>query len=211
MVNENQIMVSEYFGIPCTDLESQSQSSESLVSSKNDNHLSSGVGVNVGESFSSGSVNSVEVLKSDTPPSCVSTNGSPSTPIPASSQSASDPSGASSKSPIYESISSEKEKHTDVLEGEADSSGGATKNTSAAQSVVNINIGPEKSVVQQDIVDLYMKSMQQFTESLAKMKLPMDVENGSPNQENDNSGTDQKVQSSKGNGSRVFYGSRAFF
>lgn len=211
VVNENQIMVSEYFGIPCTDLESQSQSSESLVSSKNDNHLSSGVGVNVGESFSSGSVNSVEVLKSDTPPSCVSTNGSPSTPIPASSQSASDPSGASSKSPIYESISSEKEKHTDVLEGEADSSGGATKNTSAAQSVVNINIGPEKSVVQQDIVDLYMKSMQQFTESLAKMKLPMDVENGSPNQENDNSGTDQKVQSSKGNGSRVFYGSRAFF
>lgn len=208
MVNENQLMVSEYFGIPCPDVESQS--SESLVTSENDNNLSSGVGVHVEESFSSGSVNSVEVLKSDTPPSSVSTNGSPSTPIPASSQSVSDPSGVSSKSPTHDSVSSEKEKHTDVMEGEGDSSGGATKDASA-QSVLNVRIEPEKSVVQQEIVDLYMKSMQQFTESLAKMKLPMDIENDSPKEENGNSSTDQKLQASKGNGSRVFYGSRAFF
>lgn len=77
--------------------------------------------------------------------------------------------------------------------------------------LLSVNLEPEQSVVQEQIVDMYMKSMQQFTESLAKMKLPMDIEN----QQSDDStktGTDQKnAQSGRNAGSRVFYGSRAFF
>lgn len=42
---------------------------------------------------------------------------------------------------------------------------------------MSVNLEPEQTVVQEQIVDMYMKSMQQFTESLAKMKLPMDIEN----------------------------------
>jgi hypothetical protein len=64
-------------------------------------------------------------------------------------------------------------------------------------------------MVQQDIVDMYMKSMQQFTESLAKMKLPLDIESGPTS--SGSSSTDKNVQASKNTGSRVFYGSRAFF
>ncbi|XP_068337469.1 uncharacterized protein [Pyrus communis] len=67
---------------------------------------------------------------------------------------------------------------------------------------------PEHTAVQQDFVDMYMKSMQQFTESLAKMKLPLDLE--SPTNSG-NSSTDQKIETPKSSGSRVFYGSRAFF
>jgi hypothetical protein len=64
-------------------------------------------------------------------------------------------------------------------------------------------------MVQQDIVDMYMKSMQQFTESLAKMKLPLDIESGPTS--SGSSSSDKNVQASKNTGSRVFYGSRAFF
>lgn len=81
----------------------------------------------------------------------------------------------------------------------------------------NINLEAEQSAMQQQIVDMYMRSMQQFTESLATMKLPMDL--GKPertpttdhaeiirNHNNNNLELDKKKD-----GSRVFYGSRAFF
>lgn len=77
--------------------------------------------------------------------------------------------------------------------------------------LVSVNLEPEQTVVQEQIVDMYMKSMQQFTESLAKMKLPMDIEN-QQSDDSTKSGTDQKnAQSGRNAGSRVFYGSRAFF
>ncbi|PHT34408.1 hypothetical protein CQW23_26208 [Capsicum baccatum] len=39
-----------------------------------------------------------------------------------------------------------------------------------------IKIEAEQSAIQQQIVDMYMQSMQQFTESLAKMKLPLNLD-----------------------------------
>ncbi|CBI28406.3 unnamed protein product, partial [Vitis vinifera] len=75
--------------------------------------------------------------------------------------------------------------------------------------VVSVNIEAEEKVVQQEIVDMYLKSMQQFTESLAKMKLPMDLKNESHNSEN--SSMDENLPAVKDNSPRVFYGSRAFF
>ncbi|XP_004513943.1 uncharacterized protein [Cicer arietinum] len=80
----------------------------------------------------------------------------------------------------------------------------------------NINMEAEQSSMQQQIVDMYMRSMQQFTESLAKMKLPMDLDRKPDNADqgdviqnhnNNKIETDKK----KNDGSRVFYGSRAFF
>uniref|UniRef100_A0A9I9D9E3 C2 domain-containing protein n=1 Tax=Cucumis melo TaxID=3656 RepID=A0A9I9D9E3_CUCME len=78
----------------------------------------------------------------------------------------------------------------------------------------NINLDAEQSAMQQQIVDMYMKSMHQFTESLAKMKLPMDLDKP----EHEHRGVvlqthDPKpeINQNKKDGSRVFYGSRAFF
>ncbi|XP_042479472.1 uncharacterized protein LOC122060449 [Macadamia integrifolia] len=78
----------------------------------------------------------------------------------------------------------------------------------------NINLEAEQNAMQRQIVDMYMRSMQQFTESLEKMKLPMDLDKLEPDKNgvvihthNKNLETDKK----KKDGSRVFYGSRAFF
>ncbi|CAJ1964830.1 unnamed protein product [Sphenostylis stenocarpa] len=79
----------------------------------------------------------------------------------------------------------------------------------------NINMEAEQSAMQQQIVDMYMRSMQQFTESLEKMKLPMDLDKP----ESKGHGHGDVIQNhnskleidKKKDGSRVFYGSRAFF
>ncbi|KAG9458031.1 hypothetical protein H6P81_002539 [Aristolochia fimbriata] len=78
--------------------------------------------------------------------------------------------------------------------------------------LANINLEAEQKVMQQKIVDMYMRSMQQFTESLAKMKLPMDLDK--PENNDDGrviQGPGNKMATEKKDGSRVFYGSRAFF
>lgn len=187
VVNENKMMVSEYFGIPCTDLENQC--TEELVSAESDNCPDDEAGVRVVDSFLvATSPDSVGVAKIETPLSSVSTNESPN----------------------------EKDKST---EAEIESSSVVTTDNAFAPPLISINIEPEQQVVQQDIVDMYMKSMQQFTESLANMKLPMDLENnnsstsssGSSSTENGTAGNDKKLQEAKKAGTRVFYGSRAFF
>ncbi|XP_057472583.1 uncharacterized protein LOC130761127 [Actinidia eriantha] len=199
IVNENNMMLSEYFGIQCTDMDSQS--SESLVPSDTENQLSSEIGIRVVESFSTGTIESIP--KHDSPPSSVSTNGFPSVSVPASSESYKTP--GTSKSPNEEYVSPPKENP----KGKREDVGDVESVDSFAKPIVTVNIEPEPKMVQQDIVDMYMKSMQQFTESLAKMKLPMDIESGPASSES--SSSDQKLPASKNNGSRVFYGSRAFF
>ncbi|VAI08844.1 unnamed protein product [Triticum turgidum subsp. durum] len=111
------------------------------------------------------------------------------------------------------STGSQREKSQGVTtDGEADSSEAPSKDEVAQPAVITVNLQPRESVVQQDIVDMYMKSMQQFTDSLAKMKLPLDVENGSPSVDNiDSSTTEKPSPSPSSKGPRVFYGSRAFF
>ncbi|KAK9089843.1 hypothetical protein Scep_028925 [Stephania cephalantha] len=208
IVNENQIMVSQYFGIPCDSMESQS--SEGLVGTleTDDNHQSSGV--NLVESFAEASVNSVlQVPKpmNDTPASSVSTSA------PASSPSFCDTPGATSQAPNHEPFSSPKENHEEIKKDENHSTTGEAPKKKLGDSVIGVSIElPEQTVVEQDIVDMYMKSMQQFTESLAKMKLPMDIENGSANNNGNGSlNSGPKLEASKSTGSKVFYGSRAFF
>ncbi|KAL2322388.1 hypothetical protein Fmac_026767 [Flemingia macrophylla] len=78
----------------------------------------------------------------------------------------------------------------------------------------NINMEAEQSAMQQQIVDMYMRSMQQFTESLAKMKLPMDLDKPDSEGHGDviqNHNSNKLEVDKKQDGSRVFYGSRAFF
>ncbi|KAL1127110.1 hypothetical protein V6Z11_A13G158000 [Gossypium hirsutum] len=198
IVNENQMMVSEYFGIPCSSLESES--SGSLVISNAENRVSLDMAVNVVESFSTATVNSIPVPKLESPPSTVSTNwvSSPSGDGP-----------AASKTSMEEHISTPKKKTADARD--ADSSSSRARSDSIEKPFVSVNIEPDQKVVQQEIVDMYMKSMQQFTESLAKMKLPLDIDKGATNLENSSTTTDKKIQASKTTGSRVVYGSRAFF
>ncbi|CAI9760386.1 unnamed protein product [Fraxinus pennsylvanica] len=207
VVNENHQMVSEYFGIPNTDLD-DSHSSDSLVNSGNENNISSEVGVQLEESFSTGTITLTPFPKH--PLGCVSSDGTPSASLHLSSQSSETP--GDSKSPNEEYVSppkdNRKDRSSDVGEAGSNVSGGLPNDT-FAKPVVTVNIEPEPKVVQQDIVNMYTKSMQQFTESLAKMKLPGDFENQPTS--SGNSSSDQKTPTSKNSGSRVFYGSRAFF
>lgn len=208
VANENQQMVSEYFAFPDSNLDSQR--SESYVSPDTENQLNSEIGVHVVESLSTGMIESIQLPKHDSPLSSDSTtNGFPSASLPANSESSDTP--GASESLNQESVSPSKEKLKANREGrdaESNTSGEVPADT-FAKPVFTVNIEPEQKVVQQDIVDMYMKSMQQFTESLAKMKLPMDMESGPTSSEN--SSSDQISPASKDTGSRVFYGSRAFF
>ncbi|KAH7660558.1 C2 domain-containing protein [Dioscorea alata] len=217
VVNENQMMVSEYFGIPCSST-LESESPQSLISSQNGANLNEGddaAGVRVVESFSTGSNGAANKHENDT------TNGTPLSSV-SNSMTCSAETGA---------CPSLKDKIADVSEGEVDSTslssgagagegdGGGAGGISPLVSdkgfptpIIKIdNIEPEETVKQQEIVDMYMKSMQQFTESLAKMKLPMDIENNAQIVENQNSENSQSHVSKGTTGSRVFYGSRAFF
>ncbi|CAN4119759.1 unnamed protein product [Withania somnifera] len=76
-----------------------------------------------------------------------------------------------------------------------------------------IKIDAEQSAMQQQIVGMYMRSMQQFTESLAKMKLPLDLDKADQRdhvlQDHGSSSSDRNNKRKEN--SRVFYGSRAFF
>ncbi|KAI5674729.1 hypothetical protein M9H77_15093 [Catharanthus roseus] len=206
IVNENHLMVSEYFGIQCPKVDSQSSDS---FSSDTENH-SSEAGAQFLESLSAGTAASNQFPKLDSPPSSGSNYGSPAASLPASSQSSETPGASKSTNEEYVSPPKEnlKEKAAGVGDAESKASADLPGNV-FVKPVVSVNIEPEQKVVQQDIVDMYMKSMQQFTESLAKMKLPMDIESG-PTSSGDSS-TDQKPQAPKTPGSRVFYGSRAFF
>lgn len=193
VVSENKMMISEYFGIPCTNTEAQNGECR-IDCPDNDKR-------NV-EIFSTG----VGVVDNNSPLSSGAADV-PSAINAANSQVASDPSG------INESPT-QKSKNTEVTDSDTSSSTDAPEKAYVLP-VINITLEPEQPVRQQDIVDMYMKSMQQFTESLAKMKLPMDIEiNSSSNDAgNGNDSTaDKKLQTSeKTSTPRVFYGSRAFF
>ncbi|WOK92068.1 hypothetical protein Cni_G00759 [Canna indica] len=198
VVSENHQMVSEYFGLKSTDMETLS--SESLVTSESGNVLNEDAGVRLVESFSSansiGSLDSNGSHKNDSPVSNVSTTES-TVVLPMTSRSLSDTMSAAT-SP------STKDKSSEVIENEAHSSG--RSKDALVKPIISINNEQEQMVVQQDIVDMYMKSMQEFTDSLAKMKLPMDIDTHSPSAENDNTNSEKNLPTPK-----VFYGSRAFF
>uniref|UniRef100_A0A2P2K3E3 C2 domain-containing protein n=1 Tax=Rhizophora mucronata TaxID=61149 RepID=A0A2P2K3E3_RHIMU len=205
IVKENQMMVSEYFGLPGADMDTET--SESLVTSDTENQVSSEMGVHLVESFSAATVDSAQVPKRDSPLTSESTNGVSSSSLAASSETSDAPEAL--KMPNQEQESAQKEKKGfDVRDSESDSSGKSPKEK-ITMPLINVGIEQEQSVVQQDIVDIYTKSMQQFTESLAKMKLPLDIDSGPTSSGSSNS--DQKTSTAKNTGSRVFYGSRAFF
>ncbi|KAG6414381.1 hypothetical protein SASPL_127103 [Salvia splendens] len=198
VANENHQMVEEYFGMSCSNVDSPS--SDSLVSSDTENQVSSEIEVQHGEGFSMLTVSSRPTPKVDSPPSSASTDGGSSASAPVSFQSSE--TLKDSKSPGEELVSLPKDKSMEKIAYGVDVDSGVSSDTS--MPVITV---PEPKVVQQDIVDMYMKSMQQFTESLAKMKLPMDFENGPTSSDNSTS----SEQKTKNSGSRVFYGSSAFF
>ncbi|KAM0874185.1 hypothetical protein ACQ4PT_037585 [Festuca glaucescens] len=233
LVEENKIMLSEYVGLPCTAV--QAQSSESLLTSEDvDGEESHDAGVRVVQSFSTdnSTADSAGAFRSDTPHSSVSTTESPAAAVPATPQSnPSEPSGNA-----LSSAAGQKEKASDaaevdsshtVQESPAVDSPGTMSETAAVDKppAMSFNFEQEVQVNQKEIMDMYMKSMQQFTESLAKMKLPLDMDNGSDKSGGndggaatspaDSSGTDSSAATKKptpqDKSPKVFYGSRAFF
>ncbi|GJN11196.1 hypothetical protein PR202_ga29369 [Eleusine coracana subsp. coracana] len=243
LVEENQIMVSEYTGLPCKAVEPQS-GSESLLTSEDGEGavtvMNHDAGVRFVESLSSTENTSTADSVGETQvSSSVSTTESPAVPaVPATPQSNSSGTNAHSSA----SAGHNKEK-AEAAEAEVDSSrtvqavnspGTVSENT-VDRPMISVNLEQEVAVDGNRIMDMYMKSMQQFTESLAKMKLPLDVDNsGSSNSEKtasaattgavspdaDSSGADSSAAVKKpaaGGGQqekpspKVFYGSRAFF
>nr|XP_016461278.1 PREDICTED: uncharacterized protein LOC107784633 isoform X2 [Nicotiana tabacum] len=201
IVNENERMVTEYYSIPSTELDSQS--SEHIDSTENGDLISpENVELTPESAVGEGQV-AIEIKKLERLNS-----------IPINSSSVCD-TKQTSNSPSEESVLPLKDGSKDSAK-EVDSTTPAVAASTFTPPVVNVSIVPEQKVVQQEIVDMYMKSMQQFTEALAKMKLPLDMESGSVIQNgNDNtesSGSSEKPQARpSGQSPRVFYGSRAFF
>jgi hypothetical protein len=148
-------------------------------------------------------VNSVQsaVVEEEAPKNTVSTNEISSPSIAVSSGSSDTHVDSKLSNEVNNSGSDEEaKKPKDVKTDKKD-------DEAVVKSVLTVNIEqPEQKVVQQDIIDMYTKSLQQFTESLAKMKLPLDID--SPTQSENSSSSQQTPKSA---GSRVFYGSRAFF
>ncbi|KAM0892793.1 hypothetical protein ACQ4PT_025517 [Festuca glaucescens] len=230
LVEENKIMLSEYVGLPCTAV--QAQSSESLLTSEDVDGESHDAGVRVVQSFSTdnSTADSAGAFRSDTPHSSVSTTESPAAAVPATPQSnPSEPSGNA-----LSAAAGQKEKASDAAEVDSshtvqespavDSPGTMSENAVDKPPAMSFNFEQEVQVNQKEIMDMYMKSMQQFTESLAKMKLPLDMDNGSDKSGNDggaaispadSSGTDSSAATKKPTAQekspKVFYGSRAFF
>ncbi|CAL0307366.1 unnamed protein product [Lupinus luteus] len=204
IVNEDYLMVSEYYGIPCN--ESQC-TNNSFVNMDSENRSSEEAGVNLVESFSTCSFEYIHPPKvdNDSPPTSVSTNNRVSSPSVAASSDSFD-AAAASKFPGQEQVSGTKEKIVDAKDGDSNSSNGVVSE-SFPEPFVTVKIEGESEMVQQDIVDMYMKSMQQ---SLANMKLPLEFESG-PNSSGSSTSEQKLPASKKGNSSRVFYGSRAFF
>uniref|UniRef100_A0A1J3FUQ6 C2 domain-containing protein n=1 Tax=Noccaea caerulescens TaxID=107243 RepID=A0A1J3FUQ6_NOCCA len=183
IVCENNQMVSKYLATTCSD-------SDELVSSE-----AGFVEVNSVQSAV------VDTVEEEAPKNTVSTNEISSPSVAVSSGSSDTHVDSKLSNEVNNSCSDEearkpKDIKTDKRDDEA-----------VVKSVLTVNIEqPEQKVVQQDIVDMYTKSLQQFTESLAKMKLPLDID--SPTQSENSSSSQQTPKSA---GSRVFYGSRAFF
>uniref|UniRef100_A0A0E0CD26 C2 domain-containing protein n=1 Tax=Oryza meridionalis TaxID=40149 RepID=A0A0E0CD26_9ORYZ len=94
----------------------------------------------------------------------------------------------------------------------SDKEKGAAEDVFDSPPLRDIDMEAEQSAMQRQIMEMYMKSMQQFTESLSKMKLPMELDgdNGVVVQKEEKPEAEVKLQPKK-DGARVFYGSRAFF
>jgi len=241
LVEENQIMVSEYTRLPCAAVETQS--CDSLLTSDHDDGataLSRDAAVRLVESFSTdnSTADSVSTFRSDTPVSSVSTTESPAAAaFPATPQSnfSSEPSGNAHSSadrkekPALETTDAEVASSRTVQEVPAANSPGAASEAAVDKPVISVNIEQEVKVDGNQIMDMYMKSMQQFTDSLAKMKLPaldLDIDNGSSGRSSpaaattdaESTGADSiavKKPAAAGKqdkpSPKVFYGSRAFF
>ncbi|XP_018464718.2 uncharacterized protein LOC108836000 isoform X1 [Raphanus sativus] len=180
VANENEKMVSEYFGISCSTIDSET--SDSLVTSDAENHVTNSV---------------TSVLKQDSPEISNATDEA-----------------VSPHASAHSATELPNRDHLPLVNSKADSqeeSEGETSKEKTVKPILSVRVEPESKVVQQDIVDMYMKSMQQFTDSLAKMKLPLDID--SPTKSENSSSDSQKLPTPKSNnnGSRVYYGSRAFF
>ncbi|KAL2493769.1 Calcium-dependent lipid-binding (CaLB domain) family protein [Forsythia ovata] len=177
IVNDNERMVLEYFSIPCAHLDSKI--SRDCWSLENGNNTGK-TDIHVPEKIN-------VVPKIDTP----STNE-----ITCSQDvcNAKEP----SKSLKHDDVTPLKDKTDDAQEGES------VPVTTIVQPLINLSIQPELKVNQKDIVDLYMKGMQQFTDALAKMKLPMDIGDGSTAEkevgQNEETGSAEKAQESKSDG-----------
>ncbi|CAN6447955.1 unnamed protein product [Victoria cruziana] len=173
IVKENERMVSEYFVMQQSRLDSEC--SDSFANSSNENQIDSDIGSHVVDSVSSN-------------PDSESIDDHPSPP----------------------NNSANSTQSLEVVNGERKSPRGLVS-TAVVEPLIKINVEPEQPFVQQHYVDMYMKSMQEFTESLAKMKLPMDIKNGGEGTQVPKADDEKNLEASKSTGSRVFYGSSAFF
>nr|XP_027065107.1 uncharacterized protein LOC113691104 [Coffea arabica]XP_027065108.1 uncharacterized protein LOC113691104 [Coffea arabica]XP_027065109.1 uncharacterized protein LOC113691104 [Coffea arabica] len=211
IVNENERMASEYFAIPCPDLECKS--TEQCASASSDGQLTIRNNGCVQEAVALDGQGANDVPVGETPPTILKTAEPPSVLVPINPSSVSHELSIP-EPPNQDEVSKLKDKGPSPVNNVATE----VPDSTITQSVVNVTIEPEQKVVQQEIVEIYMKSMQQFTEALAKMKLPMDIgdSSGADNVDSSTSGTSgssEKANASKSSepSPKVFYGSRAFF
>lgn len=206
--DQNESMASEYFMIPCPDMEVKSANQEY---------------VNVEAQVSSGIEVSYQPLSSTATKTCLE-----STPLNPQSAANNYASGIPETKKQDNVPDSKVEPASAEVEESVKCSTSRSQVTTPSKSlftwpVSNVTatttvVRQEQDVVQQEIIDMYTQSMNQFTEALAKMKLPLDIENGlntknaagnsvrSDCSEHQDAPKDTSEPTSK-----VFYGSTAFF
>lgn len=113
------------------------------------------------------------------------------------------------------SSSSVEPSHSDMHENQDKGNAFATSQESQGSAFtappIDISVGTQVPVVRQHIEDMYTNSMQRFTEKLAEMSLPLDIDAQDSTVFRNMRVGNKSPEEGKKEGTKVFYGSRAFF
>lgn len=207
IVNENQQMVSEYFSKNGTTLV------RPWIEKPDGSFLHLGAGPHGGVEDCEMTANSSD----ESPDGSIQNSGFLSSTMTSLSDDRNSADSTEKKSPVFADFStSSNDNASSSIVSESSSKKKEEENEPKEEESVSlvrkIKLEAEESAMQKHIVDMYMRSMHQFTESLAKMKLPMDLDKP---RDDDNEGEvvhkEVEIEMKKKDNSRVFYGSRAFF
>lgn len=203
---QNESMASEYFMIPCPDMEVKSANQEYV------NNVEAQVASGIEVPYQSPSSTATKTCSDPTPlnPQSAAANNYGSGIHETKKQvNVRDSKGEPGSAEVEESV---------IIPSKSLFTWPVSNTTTTITTRRASEVRQEQDVVQQDIIDIYTKSMNQFTETLAKMKLPLDIENGlNPKNVAENSvrsGCGENQDAPKDTtepSSKVFYGSRAFF
>ncbi|GAB4835280.1 hypothetical protein Ancab_000189 [Ancistrocladus abbreviatus] len=231
VLNQNQQMVSEYFSLathwsgPRHNLIGQAsflrlgalqpgENYNEMIMNSSEENVEESVSPNGSIQTSSGVMSSTSTSMSDDHSTADSTDRKTAVTVAnLQNPSGSSPNAATSEKEAQVAKDGKESTSSNDDEKDADRTACSLRFSQVFPAPLDMNVDAEQSAMQQHIMDMYTKSMREFTESLAKMKLPMDLDKPDAQEEGNviQNQNISKLEIDKKDGSRVFYGSRAFF